>query len=126
MQGNRQALGGERHPRPGRPRRRIVLRGGEAVIDRGSCGVKQSDYVRAESAKGLEQKRLDLHSLVHCKCIVSGTGGRRNVAHTRGRAERTIARLTALYAAEHLLSDGRKGVSKGDEGTMRPNFGRVR
>ena len=54
------ALGGERegHPRPGtrgRPRRRIVLRGGEAVVDRGSCGVKQADYGRAESAKGLEQ-----------------------------------------------------------------------
>ena len=97
MQGNRDLLGLESHPRASRPRGLLILSMGEGVRHLVPQSAKEAHSRRGEATKGLEEKRNDGVALAEGISVVGRRGG--DVAGVLTRVETWVESPLVLVAA---------------------------
>ena len=101
MQGNRDLLGLESHPRASRPRGLLILSMGEGVRHLVPQSAKEAHSRRGEATKGLEEKRNDGVALAEGISVVGRRGG--DVAGVLTRVESPLVLVAAGCAFKDLL-----------------------
>ena len=101
MQGNRDLLGLESHPRASRPRGLLILSMGEGVRHLVPQSAKEAHSRRGEATKGLEEKRNDGVALAEGISVVGRRGG--DVAGVLTRVESPLVLVAAGCASKDLL-----------------------
>ena len=114
MQGNRDLLGLESHPRASRPRGLLILSMGEGVRHLVPQSAKEAHSRRGEATKGLEEKRNDGMALGLAEgiSVVGRRGG--DVAGVLARVESPLALVAAGRASKDLLLGQLASVTETD------------
>ena len=109
MQGNRDLLGLESHPRASRPRGLLILSMGEGVRHLVPQSAKEAHSRRGEATKGLEEKRNDGVALAEGISVVGRRGGDAAPVFLLGLKAPSLWSPRAGGAPKDLLSDSPLG-----------------